>query len=76
MISHRYYGTIVHVTAAGGIVVERADGGGRVFAGPAEAARAGTRLISGDRVEFSVSPGAAVLDVLLLGRPGRILPAG
>jgi hypothetical protein len=30
-MTHRYFGDVVHVTGAGGLVVERLDGLGRVY---------------------------------------------
>jgi hypothetical protein len=66
MTSHRYYGTIVHVTAAGGIVADRLDGGGLVYLPSREAAFGDDTIATGDRLIFSILPGgegyAAVLD--------------
>jgi hypothetical protein len=64
--THRFYGDVVHVTSAGGLVVERLDGGGRVYVPSAQTALVGAPLSLGDRLIFSILPGgegyAAVRD--------------
>jgi hypothetical protein len=56
---------VVHVTAAGGIVVDRLDGGGRVYIASKEAP-AGDTVALGDRVIFSsVRPGGEGYDAVL-----------
>jgi hypothetical protein len=53
-MSHRYFGRVVHVTGAGGVVVDRLDGLGRVYVLSREAL---ADAALGDRIEFSVRPG-------------------
>jgi hypothetical protein len=65
MTGARLFGTIVHVTAAGGAVVERLDGAGRVYVPSRETALAGSPLRLGDRVEFGLIPGGTGVDAVL-----------
>jgi hypothetical protein len=62
----RHFGTVVHITAAGGAVVERDDGLGRIYL-PSKEAPSHDTVAIGDRLIFSVLPGgegyAAVLDL-------------
>jgi hypothetical protein len=75
----RYFGTIA--LYRGALIVHRDDDGGDAFLSAREALKAGVVLHVGDRIEFSVAPGAAAVDVMLcaysgeLHRVSRILPA-
>jgi hypothetical protein len=60
----RYFGAVKVVTNDGSVVVERADGLGRVFLSAHEAEAAGALVVS-DGLEFSVIPGGVGVDVLL-----------
>jgi hypothetical protein len=65
MTGARLFGTIVHVTAAGGLVVERLDGGGRVYVPSAQTALVGAAPSLGDRLEFGMIPGGEGRDAVL-----------
>jgi hypothetical protein len=76
-MSHRYFGQVVHVTGAGGVVVERLDGLGRVYVPSAQTALAGVRLAVDDKVELSIFRGRG-FNVMLATRSGerhRVLAA-
>ena len=69
----RYFGRVMHVTGAGALVLERDDGGGRVYAPSRETVLPGDPA-PGDRVEFAIRPGGEGLSPsrrapLPLGRP-------
>jgi hypothetical protein len=80
MTAHRYFGTVA--AHHGALVVRRADDGPDAFLSAREAAKAGVGLQAGDRVEFSIAPGGAAVDVMLCAyrggrhRAARALPAG
>jgi cold shock CspA family protein len=69
MTEQRLYGTIV--AFHGALIVRRDDGGDDAFLSRSEAAKAGITLAPGDRVEFSVAPGSAVVDVMLCAYSGE-----
>jgi hypothetical protein len=78
MTQHRYFGTVA--AHHGALVVRRDDDGSDAFLGAREAAKAGVGLQAGDRIEFSIAPGGAAVDVMLCAYSGerhhgpRVLP--
>jgi hypothetical protein len=64
-MSHRYFGQVVRVTGAGGLVVDRLDGLGRVYVPSRETALVGAALSPGDRLEFAMVPGGTGVDAVL-----------
>jgi len=71
----RYFGTARVVSADGSVVIERADGVGRVFVGASDAALAGEILV-GDVLEFGIRPGGIAVDVLVDRRARHLAAAG
>ena len=63
----RYFGRVMHVTGAGALVLERDDGGGRVYAPSRETVLAGDPAL-GDRVEFAIRPGGEGFDCITMRR--------
>jgi hypothetical protein len=61
----RYYGTIVHVTGAGGLMLERLDGLGRVCMPSRETTLVGALPSLGERLEFGLIPGGTGVDAVL-----------
>jgi hypothetical protein len=66
MGGHRHFGFVRLVSSAGGLVIERADGLGRVYLPAKEAAMVGAALQPGDRLIFSILPGGEGCDVDIL----------
>ena len=69
MSEHRHFGTVA--LYRGGLIVQRDDDGPDAFLSARETAKAGVVLQAGDRVEFSVAPGAASVDVMLCAYSGE-----
>ena len=69
MVEYRYFGTVS--AYRGGLLVHRDDDGPDAFLSAREAAKARVVLKEGDRIEFSVAPGAAAVDVMLLAYSGE-----
>jgi hypothetical protein len=67
MSNRRYFATVKFISPDGSVVVDRADGVGRVFIAEREATLAGD-LVVGDVVECSIMPGGVGVDVLLSRR--------
>jgi cold shock CspA family protein len=66
MTNRRYFGEVVKLVGIGAVIVRRDDGGPDAFLNAREAAKVGVGEIhAGDRIEFSVAPGAAAVDVML-----------
>jgi hypothetical protein len=63
MAGARYFGRVLLVTGAGGAVVERDDGAGRVYLHSRDAALVG--VAPGARVIFSIRPGDEAFDAVL-----------
>jgi hypothetical protein len=64
-MTDRYYGDVVHITGAGGLVVERLDGLGRVYVPSSQTALVGAALAPGDRLEFGLIPGGEGRDAVM-----------
>jgi hypothetical protein len=69
MNGHRYFGTVA--AYRGTLVVRRDDDGPHAFMSAREAAKASVGLQAGDRVEFSIAPGGAAVDVMLCAYSGK-----
>ena len=65
----RYFGTVA--SYCGALVVHRDDDGPDAFLSAREAAKSGVALQAGDRVEFSIAPGSAAVDVMLCAYSGE-----
>jgi hypothetical protein len=63
----RHFGTVKEAAKGGGFVILRDDGRGEAFCSQREAEAAGG-LIVGDRVEYTVRPGAIAADVDMFRR--------
>ena len=55
----------------GGLLVRRDDDGPDLFLSAREALKSGVVIHAGDRIEFSVAPGAAAVDVMLCAYSGE-----
>jgi hypothetical protein len=64
-MTDRYYGDVVHITGAGGLVVERLDGLGRIYVPSRETALVGALPRLGDRLEFGLIPGGTGVDAVM-----------
>jgi hypothetical protein len=61
--TNRFFGRVLLVTGAGGAVVERDDGAGRVYVASREVALVNAAM--GDRLIFSIRPGDEAFDAVL-----------
>jgi cold shock CspA family protein len=66
---HRFYDTVALFDGA--LLVRRDDGGDDLFLSVREALKSGVAIHAGDRVEFSISPGASAVDVMLCAYSGE-----